>query len=72
MTLIAADTPEALGHVIRDRRRSLGLRQAELAMQSGVSPATVSAIENGKESAHVGLVLRLARDLGIRLAIDAP
>jgi DNA-binding XRE family transcriptional regulator len=38
-------------------------------MQSGVSTPTVSAIENGKETARVGLVLQLCRDLGIQLSV---
>ena len=72
MTPRPVETPEALGRAIRDRRRSLGLRQSEVAMQSGVSAATVSAVENGKDTARIGMVLRLARDLGIRLSAEAP
>ena len=63
-------TPADLGHAIRDRRRQLGLLQADVAMQSGVSTPTVSAIENGKETARIGLVLQICRDLGIRLTVD--
>ncbi|RJE78667.1 transcriptional regulator [Paracoccus sp. JM45] len=58
-----------LGRAIRARRLELGLQQTELAMQSGVSTPTVSAIENGKETARVGLVLQLCRDLGIQLSV---
>lgn len=64
-------TPADLGRAIRARRRELGLRQSELAMQSGVSTPTVSAVENGKETARIGLALQLCRDLGIRLRIEA-
>lgn len=60
-------TAEDLGRAIRDRRKALGISQGELAMQSGVSIPTVSAIENGKETARVGLVLQLCQDLGLRL-----
>lgn len=56
-----------LGRAIRARRMALGLQQAEVAMQSGVSTPTVSAIENGKETARIGLVLQICRDLGIEL-----
>lgn len=65
--LTAAD----LGRAIRARRLALGLQQAEVAMQSGVSTPTVSAIENGKETARIGLVLQICRDLGLDLTIGA-
>lgn len=63
-------TPADLGRAIRDKRMELGLLQADVAMQSGVSTPTVSAIENGKETARIGLVLQLCRDLGIRLTVE--
>lgn len=63
-------TAADLGKVIRDKRMELGLLQADVAMQSGVSTPTVSAIENGKETARIGLVLQLCRDLGIRLTVE--
>lgn len=62
-------TPGDLGRAIRARRLELGLRQAEVAMQSGVSTPTVSAIENGKETARLGLALQICRDLGLRIEI---
>jgi len=60
-------TPTDLGRAIRDRRMALGLTQAEVAMQSGVSTPTVSAIENGKETARIGMVMQICRDLGLQL-----
>lgn len=60
-------SPIDLGRAIRERRLALGLTQAEVAMQSGVSAPTVSAIENGKETARIGLVLQICRDLGLQL-----
>jgi y4mF family transcriptional regulator len=64
--LTAAD----LGRAIRARRLELGLHQAEVAMQSGVSTPTVSAIENGKETARIGLVLQICHDLGIQIRLE--
>lgn len=58
-----------IGRAIRARRQELGLHQADVAMQSGVSTPTVSAIENGKETARIGLVLQICRDLGLELKI---
>jgi y4mF family transcriptional regulator len=63
-------TPADLGRAIRARRLQLGLQQAEVAMQSGVSTPTVSAIENGKETARVGLVLQICRDLGLQIKLE--
>jgi y4mF family transcriptional regulator len=67
---IVIQTPADLGRAIRARRRELGMQQAEVAMQSGVSAPTVSAIENGKETARIGLVLQLCRDLGLQIRIE--
>ncbi len=40
-------------------------------MQSGMSLPTVSAIENGKETARLGLVLQICRDLGLRITMES-
>ena len=37
----------------------------------GVSIPTVSAIENGKATAQIGLVLQICRDLGLRLTVGS-
>jgi y4mF family transcriptional regulator len=67
---ISVTDPSSLGQAIRQRRQRLGLLQSELAMQSGVSSPTVSAIENGKETARIGLVLQLCKDLGLNLTAE--
>jgi y4mF family transcriptional regulator len=67
---ITVDHPSALGQAIRKRRLALGLRQQDVAAQSGVSVPTVSAIENGKATAQIGLILQMCRDLGMRLTVD--
>lgn len=63
-------SPADLGLAIRTRRKALGMTQEQLAMASGISAATVGAIENGKETARLALVLQLCRDLGIRLRAE--
>ena len=60
-------TPADLGAVVRDRRKQLGLDQAELAARIGVSRQWVVGIEHGRSRAELGLVLRALDDLGIRL-----
>jgi DNA-binding XRE family transcriptional regulator len=62
--------PVSLGRAIRARRRSLGLLQSEAAMQSGVSRPTFIAIEQGKETARIGQVMQICRDLGLRLTAE--
>ncbi len=60
-------TPQDLGAVIRERRKQLGLDQAELATRIGVSRQWVIGIERGRARAELGLVLRALDTLGIRL-----
>lgn len=66
MTPIPFSSAADLGRIIRARRNALDLLQRDVAMQSGVSVATISAIENGKDTARIGLVLQVCKDLGIR------
>ena len=56
-----------LGAVIQDRRKRLGLGQAELAEKIGASRQWVVGIERGHSSAELGLALRTLDALGIRL-----
>ena len=63
-------TPLDLGLAIRDRRRTLKLSQTELARKAGVGRQWVVAIEQGKSSAELGLVLRTLSALDLPLTID--
>ena len=66
-------SPAALGAIIRDRRRRLGLEQKALAEKVGVSRQWIINIEKGKPRAALGLVLRTINALGIQLdAMDEP
>lgn len=58
MVDIPVPTPAAIGALIRDRRRALGLGQADLAARIGVSRLWVNQVERGKPGASLGLVLR--------------
>lgn len=55
------------GMLLRERRRDLGLSQAEVATQIGASRQWVIDIEKGKERAELGMALKLAEALGIQL-----
>ena len=65
MQLIQISDVASLGAVLRDTRKAMKITQEELSLQTGISKPTISSIEKGKETAHVGLVLQLCRDLGI-------
>ena len=57
-----------LGQVIAAARRRLGLSQRQLADAVGVSQAWVSEVEQGKQRAWIGQVLRLMVYLQIDLS----
>jgi HTH-type transcriptional regulator/antitoxin HipB len=65
-------TPLDLGHAIRERRKQLELDQRELADRVGVSRQWLVEIERGKPRAEVGLLLRVLRELELRLETLAP
>jgi HTH-type transcriptional regulator / antitoxin HipB len=67
---VYARTAADLGALIRERRRKLGLDQAELAERARVSRLWLSQVERGKPRAAVGLVLRTLQVLGVRLIVD--
>lgn len=64
---VLIDTPDALGTLIRTRRRELGLTQTELASVANTSLRFVSEVERGKATARLSGVLALLAALGIEL-----
>jgi HTH-type transcriptional regulator / antitoxin HipB len=65
MVQITLRTPVDVGALIKDRRRSLGLDQAELAERIGVARLWVNQVERGKPGASMGLVLRALSAVGV-------
>lgn len=69
-------TPKEIGAALRARRKALGLTQAAAASRIGSTQRWVSQIENGKERAEIGAVLRLAEALELAVtdggAVAAP
>lgn len=59
--------PEDFGALLRDYRMKRGLSQASLAARLQTTQKWISHIENGKPTAHVGLVLRALNELGFSL-----
>ncbi len=65
-------TPADLGAAIRDRRKSLGLSQSELAKRVGVGRQWLVAVEHGKPGAELALVLRVLDAINMPLMTGAP
>lgn len=70
MRMEATPVPAALGRAIRTRRRQLKLTQDELAASIGVSRRVIGQLEKGKETVHVGIVLRAARAVGLDVGVE--
>ncbi|MEX1198177.1 MAG: helix-turn-helix transcriptional regulator [Pseudohongiellaceae bacterium] len=65
-------TPQTIGTTIRHARKRLGMRQDELASVAGLSTRSVSAIENGKPTARIGMVLQVLEALDITVSLAPP
>lgn len=59
-----------LGRAVRRRRRDLGLTQEELAALAGLARRSVSAVETGKATIRLDIVLALLDVLGLRLRVE--
>ena len=53
-----------LGTRIKAQRKALGMTQGELAASAGVSRKFISELESGKDSASLGLTLKVLHELG--------
>ena len=58
-----------LGCALRDRRKELGIRQADAAAALGYSPRLLSEIENGRDTVAYGKILRYAGYLAMDLVL---
>jgi y4mF family transcriptional regulator len=65
----ARNTAE-IGKIIRAARLRRKLSQAELAHLLGTTQAWISEVEKGKDTAQIGLVLRVLTQLNVRLRAD--
>ncbi len=62
------DLDEKLGRLLKDRRRSMELTQADLALRSGLTSRYIRKVENGQASPTVNSLVKLAIALDIRPA----
>ena len=62
-----AQSAAEIGKIVAAARRHHKLTQAQLAQAIGSTQAWVSEVEQGKETAQIGKVLRALSHLGVRL-----
>lgn len=63
-------TPASLGDAVRHYRTEAGLTQAQLADRAGLHRSYLSELESGKETEQVKRLLRVLRQLGVRMTLD--
>ena len=63
-------TPASLGAGIRHFRLQSGLSQAELAERTGLNRTYLSDLERGKETEQVRRILRVLKELGVRMTLE--
>ena len=65
-------TTQAIGQIIRENRKRLGVTQKDLALTSGTGLRFVIDLEKGKDTCQIGKVLTVLQTLGIQIALTAP
>lgn len=63
-------TAASLGAAIKHYRQEAGLSQAELAARSGLNRTYLSDLERGKETEQLRRLLRVLRQLGVRMTLQ--
>lgn len=63
-------TPASLGAAIRHYRHQAGLSQADLAERTGLNRTYLSDLERGRETEQVRRVLRVLKQLGVRMSLE--
>lgn len=64
---LSLNSIEEIARLIKTRRKDQDMTQAELALVSNVGVRFISDIENAKDSCQIGLVIRVLKELGVRL-----
>lgn len=63
-------TATEFGDAIRAARHRLGLDQREVALIANVSPRTVHAVEHGKPTIRLDVLLRVLEAVGLKLKTE--
>jgi HTH-type transcriptional regulator/antitoxin HipB len=64
-----ARTPLQLGAILRRRRKSLGLSQAELSQRISLRQASISALEAAEADAKLSTLMELLAALNLELVV---
>jgi y4mF family transcriptional regulator len=59
-----------IGHIIRQRRMDLSLKQEDLSEMAGVTTKTIFSIESGKGNTSLTTLQKLLEVLGLELFIQ--
>ena len=70
--LTVMKTVREIGEFVAATRKSQGATQLDLAQMAGVGRRFVVELEAGKDSLHVGKVLRVLETLGADLSLEEP
>jgi HTH-type transcriptional regulator/antitoxin HipB len=62
---------EALGKLIRQHRKSMGLTQLDAAGLCGVGERFLSELERGKPSASLGKTVQVLKRLGLKILVQS-
>jgi HTH-type transcriptional regulator/antitoxin HipB len=63
-------TPASLGAAIKHYRKQAGLTQAQLAELAGLNRTYLSDLEQGKETEQSRRLLRVLKQLGVRMTLQ--
>ncbi|NBT85052.1 MAG: transcriptional regulator [Alphaproteobacteria bacterium] len=65
-------TPEEIGQAVKKARKTLGLRQRDLAFSCGTGIRFIVDLEKGKQTCQLGKVLQILGMLGITVNLELP
>jgi y4mF family transcriptional regulator len=65
-------TPETIGELVKNTRKTMGVTQKDLAMTSGTGLRFIIDMEKGKPTCQLGKVLTVLHTLGVKTEFTAP
>lgn len=65
-------TPEEIGQAVQRARKTLGLRQRDLAFACGTGIRFIVDLEKGKQTCQLGKALQIMGMLGITVNLELP
>lgn len=69
MRRTTAVSPLSLGSILRDKRKSMGLNQADTGKKVGIDQPTLSKVERGKSSVRLDTLFRVLAALDLELMV---